>query len=199
MLRLILAVVLAGVVLHAWGFVSWMVLGLHDATYHELDDAATEDALVALIGKADLKESGWYYWPAMPADWGDAEAMEAYETRHAGMPVGHLIVAPAGQSPMPPSMMAIAGATNLCIALVASLLVAMASMRGFFKRWVFVVGLGLVVVLASDAMSWNWMRFPTDHTITMAIDRLIAMALAGVVIAALVTPRKPAPGVKSAD
>ncbi|MEM7625257.1 MAG: hypothetical protein AAF333_06485 [Planctomycetota bacterium] len=190
MVRVLIATVLAGVLLHAWGFVSWMVLGWHDPTFNDLGDPATEDALVALIEKADLKESGWYYWPAMPEDWNDEEAMKTYEARHESIPVGHLIVAPAGQKPMPVSMIAIAGGTNLGIALVASLLVALAGMKGFLKRWAFVLGLGVLVVLASDAMSWNWMRFPTDYTIAMAVDRVIGMALAGVVIAALVVPSK---------
>ncbi|MEM1110153.1 MAG: hypothetical protein AAGH99_15815 [Planctomycetota bacterium] len=190
MWRKAIAVLLAGVALHAWGFVSWMVLGLHDATFNDLGDVATEDALVTLIEQADLKDEGWYYWPKLPDDWGDAEQMAAYEERHAAIPVGHLIVSPPGQSPMPPSMIAIAGATNLGIALVAVLLVSMANLRGFFRRWVFVLCLGVVVVLSSDAMSWNWMRFPTDHSVTMAVDRLIGMALAGLFIAALVYPTK---------
>ncbi|MBB6429239.1 hypothetical protein [Algisphaera agarilytica] len=191
MLRVVIAVVLGGVVLQAWGFASWMVLGMHDATFNDLGDPATEDALAALIEKADLKDSGWYYWPAMPEDWGDAEAMAAYEERHASMPIGHLIVAPAGQEPMPPSMMAIAGVTNLAIALAACLLVAMSKLKGFFKRWVFVVGLGVVTVLATDVMGWNWMRIPTDYAIAMAVDRLIAMALLGAVVAALIYPARP--------
>lgn len=190
MVRVLIATVLAGVLLHAWGFVAWMVLGWHDTTFHDLGDPKTEDALVELIQEAGIDEAGWFYWPALPEDWGDAEAMAAYEERHASMPIGHLIVAPSGQAPMPPSMMAIAGATNLGIALVASLLVALAAMQGFFQRWAFVLGLGVLVVLASDAMSWNWMRFPADHSIAMAVDRMIGMAIAGVVIAALVVPGK---------
>ena len=195
MVRVLIAAVLGGVLLHAWSFVSWMVLGWHDPTFNDLGDPATEDALVALIEQADLKESGWYYWPAMPDDWQDQQAMQRYTHRHASMPVGHLIVAPAGLEPMPPKTIAIAGATNFGIALVASLLVALAAMRGLLKRWAFVVGLGVLVVLASDAMSWNWMRFPTDFSVAMAIDRVIGMALAGIPIALLVAPqagRRPA-------
>ncbi|MEM9420120.1 MAG: hypothetical protein AAGA25_13860 [Planctomycetota bacterium] len=190
MVRIGIAALLGGILLQAWGFASWMALGWHDASYHDLGSAETEDALVALIQEADLKDAGWYYWPAMPDDLGDQEAMQAYNQRHASMPTGHLVVAPAGQQPMPPTMWAIGGATNVGIAFLASLLVAMAHMKGFFKRWVFVVGIGVVVVLACDVASWNWMRFPTDHSITMAVDRLIGMVLAGLVIAAIVYPKK---------
>ena len=197
MVRIGIAAVLGGVILQAWGFVAWMVLGWHDASFNDLGDPATEDALVALIQEADLKESGWYYWPMLPDDWNNEEAMQAYDARHKSIPVGHLIVAPAGLAPMPPTMYAIAGATNVGIALVASLLVALAAMKGFFRRYVFVLGLGVLIVLASDVMSWNWMRFPLDHSIAMAVDRVIGMALAGIVIAAVVVPKKNKAAAKS--
>lgn len=190
MLRLIVAVVLAGVALHGWGIASYMVLGLHDASLRPVGDEATEDALVALVQKAGLAEQGWYYWPKMPEDWGDKEAMAGYETRHRSMPVGHLVVSPAGQAVMPGSMMGIGLATNLGIAWLACGLVAMAQLRGFFRRWVFVIALGVLIVLSSEVNNWNWMRFPTDHSIAVAVDRVVGMALAGLVIALLVVPRK---------
>jgi membrane protein insertase Oxa1/YidC/SpoIIIJ len=47
----------------------------------------------------------------------------------------------------------------------------------------------VIAALVVDLPNWNWFRYPADYTLLMAVDRLIAWVLAGVVLAAIVRPQ----------
>lgn len=177
-------------VLYVWGMVSWMVLPWHNATLNERPNEAAARTLIAptIGGKPDV-----YYFPKMPTDWNDQEAMNAYRKVHEQGPVGFIFAQP-GRPVMPPSTFAVGVATNLASALLASLLLAAASasLRSYPARVIFVAGLGVLIAVTTHVPLWNWMHFPTDYSIVMFLDSIAAFVLAGIVIAAVVKRRAPA-------
>ncbi len=68
----------------------------------------------------------------------------------------------------------------------------MGSFAGFSQRLTFVVLIGLFAALVSHVSAWNWMLFPTNYTVVMALDLIIGWALAGAVIAWIIKPEEAA-------
>jgi hypothetical protein len=74
-------------------------------------------------------------------------------------------------------------------ALLAAYIVSLSDRcRHYLPRVGVVALLGVFAALVTHLAYWNWMTFPLDHTIAMAIDVVIGWIVAGLVIAAIVRP-----------
>ncbi len=186
MVRIIIAAVLGAVVYFAWGITSWMVLDWHNPT---MTPMAENSAVVTAIGR-QVKEPGMYYFPPRPADWSEPGQWEAYTELHEAGPAGFMVVSTDPGPPMPPMMMIQGGVLNLIVMLLVGWLLAMASMKGYLKRVIFVAVIGAVVGLTADGGYWNWMGMPTHYSVVMAADRVIGFLLAGIFMAALIWPKR---------
>lgn len=187
MLRILIAAVLGGLLLYAWGMVSWVALPWHEEAMGSLFN---EGPTMEWIGQ-QVPEPGLYAFPAWPDPMTD-EAYETFEDRHEAGPVGMLVIAEGGPV-MPPTVMASGLGINILTAFIAACLLATAGLRGYATRLGFVIALGLLIGVTADGLYWNWLWMPTDHTLLMMGDRIAGMLLAGIAIAAIVRPRKAEP------
>jgi hypothetical protein len=131
-----------------------------------------------------------YVVPAPPHG-GTGEEVEAWKRRHAAGPRVFLVYRPGGKEPMRPADYARVFALHFLSALLAAAMLATARLRGWFGRFLFVVGFGLLAALG-EGFYWNHFSFPDDWTAAMAADHLVAWALGGLVLASLVKPPAPA-------
>lgn len=191
MLRILLATVLGGVVFFAWGALAWMVLQLHDDTMHEIDN---EDRVMQVL-REEIKHPGVYWFPKWPEGMMEAKGEQREDLRqqwlprHIEGPVGLMNVHPTGFEPMTQLTFVNGFGLNLVMALLGSILLAMASLRSYVLRVLFVASIGLIVGVSTHMMEWNWMHFPLDYSVMKLVDNVIGWSAAGVVMAAVVRPR----------
>ena len=184
-MRLILAAVIGAVILFAWSFVSWQLLGLHDTSGGTLpNEAAVTEAL------SEVSDSGTYWIPGISReDTKDAEKLDGWKERHRAGPIGFIVYHRDGREPMPPAVFAVGFGINFAAALLAAFLLAAAGIRSALGRLLFVASLGLFVSITSELVAWNWMFFHVDWITANIIDHLVGWGLTGVAMAAIVKPR----------
>lgn len=182
-LRLLAAGVLAGVVMFLWGAVSHVALQLGDAGMENLP----ADSVIVPVLKENVPRAGFYYFPTMDEDGGDAAYAE-FERKHAEGPRGVLVFHPEGAVAMSPWQLGKELLTNVATCLLAGILLWCAADRlgSYAKRVAFVAVLGLLTWLAVDVPYWNWYGFPETFTLAQLPDSVIGFALAGCVLGALV-------------
>lgn len=188
--RIIPAGLAGGVILWIWGFVSWVMLPLHQST---LKPIPNEAEIVSSL-QTSLGETGVYQFPAMPAEQpGMSEeamgaAMENYLEKYHSGPLGLLFYDPHGRDPFMLWQM-IAG---LIIFMVSAGIVAWflsrstAAAGGYLSRVIYCGMIGVFLAIGTHLSEWNRMGFPSDWTTAQMIDSIIAWLLAGAGIAAIV-------------
>ena len=187
MMRLILAALAGAVVYYIWGMVAWMVLPLHMSSMHGLPHEAE---VTALLKSQELK-TGVYSapWSDNEADWQNPES--EWMKRHEAGPVYSIFYKSEGCAPMSPQVMATGFAIDFVACLLVSCLLCGATSgccRSYLSRVGFVVGMGIFAALIGHVTLWNWMAYPTDHTIAFVIDVVAGWTLTGLVLAAIIRP-----------
>lgn len=178
-MKTLLAAVLGGVIVFAWGAVSWMVLGWHAPTIQAF---ANEDQVAqVLVDNAPV--SGIYLLPkpqptqvAVPP----AEAAPA----QAG-PFAFVAYAREGVDPQMTMPMAYAVAASILAALLIAWLVRAAEGLGYFQRVLFIATVGIVIAIAGRLPNWIWWHFSTEFMLVDLADVVIGWTLAALVMAAL--------------
>lgn len=185
MKRIAVASVIGGIVLFAWGMVSWMVI-----PWHQLQKLGGEqDVRDALRGTGAAR--GVYVVPGL--DHGvelTPEAEAAWESAHEQGPLAMIVFDPQGGAPMPVSMMISGLVIDIIVALAAAVLLSLAApaLPKLVSRVLFVVLLGVFSTVGTDLPNWNWMHYPLRFTVEMALDRIAASVLLGIVLAVIVKP-----------
>jgi hypothetical protein len=132
--------------------------------------------------------SGLYFFPWV--DPADPKMMEKHTALVQREPSGILVYHPAGANPDMTPMLIKEFVKQFAQALIAALLLSLTSLGGYWARAGFVTALGIFAGLGSDTSYWIWYGFPLDYTLAQ-IAILIGEALAaGLVIAAMVKPRR---------
>jgi hypothetical protein len=182
-----------GVAIFLWGFVAHMLLPLGEAGMQALP---YENKLLPAISSS-VKEPGLYIFPwpesppgtAMPMNQKTQQAAaELYKTS----PHGLLLFHPQGGAMLTRGQLLAEFATNCATALLAGALVnlAIASLRSFGARVLFVTTLGLLAGIAVNVPYWNWYEFPTAFTLAEILEHVVGFGFAGLVIAALIKPAR---------
>jgi hypothetical protein len=188
--RILLGTVLGAIVFFVWGALAWTVLQLH--TLHTIED---EQRVVQVLSEA-ITEPGVYWFPNLPRDHMTASPeqqeanWDAVNERHRAGPIGLLNFHPDGMEQMPPATFIKGLSLNLVMAMLASLLLAAASVRPYLGRVAFVAAIGLIVGVSAHMIKWNYLHFPLDYSVMQVVDNVIGWSLAGLVIAAVVRPTK---------
>ena len=187
--KILIGGIVGGIVMFIWGAVSHMALGLGEAGIKQLPN---EDAVLAPL-PANLKESGFYFFPGMDQTPGMTKEQqkaseENWKKKYTTGPSGVLVYLAHGGEAMSPKQLLTQFATDLITSLLAACLLAAAAgaLTGYGGRVLFVTLLGCLPWLAVNLPYWNWYGFPIDFTLAALADGVIGFFLAGLVLAAMV-------------
>lgn len=162
-----LAVMLGGLVLFLWGFVSWAVLPWHENVAHKFSD----EAAVAQVLKANALEPGVYYLPF------------AEEDHKPGETAAFVNVLPQGFDMNMGKLMGIGLLTQVIAAFLVVVLLRRTRGLSYLGKAMFIALVGLIIGFVSHAPYWNWFGFSTPYVIVIILDTVIGWTLAGLVIA----------------
>jgi hypothetical protein len=189
-MRPLLAAFVGAVAIFVWLMVAHMFtpLGMAGMDYLPKEDAVS-GALASSIGAVP----GMYMFPtggltkqssAAEEQKGMERIMEEMKTKPSGL----LIYKPAGTTFDFGKTLGIEFLTDLAIALVAVLLLAQTRIATYAGRVGFVVLLGVLAAIAANVPHWNWYGFTGTYALANMFTGIVAMFLAGLVIAAIYKP-----------
>ncbi len=182
--RILLAGLLGGIIVFAWGAIAHMVLPLGEVGIKELPG---EEAILAAM-RASIQQPGFYFFPGMGGHGeSDPAAMKLWEEKYKQGPYGILIYHPAGTTPLSPAQLGTELVLDIVGALLAAWLLAQAAagLANFGARALFVAVLGLFAASATHVSHWNWYGFPGDYTVANVASDFIGWALGGLALAGL--------------
>jgi len=188
-IRILVAALLGGLTLFAWGGLSHMMLGLGDHGLQAAPPAPGDQALLDSL-KATLPASGFYFFPGMdPSKMGDAAVRAEWEERTKSNPHGFIVYNTAPYGGMG-AQLGREVIIDIGVALVAAILLswALGCCATLVGRVGFVTLLGLIVALR-PIQQWNWYEFPCNFTCAQVADGVIGFLLLGVVLGLIIKPK----------
>ncbi len=189
--RMLLGAVISAAVLLVWSVLFWMVLSAPGKAVRAVPD---ETALMQSMREA-VPGAGAYYFPMPPGPGPGAErasVVEAFRRRHVHGPVGLLLINPEGSDPLSPRTYLLAFGHALLASLVAALLlrIALPVLESYLARALFVFLLGVFAAVAVQLSDPIWWRLPWSHHLHGAAYHVLTWLLGGLVLAAVVKPRR---------
>lgn len=179
-MKKIITAILAAIILMIWGMISWVGLSWHEPTLKKFSD----EKAVSTIINSNARQSGIYViapnYTAPPAN------STAVQT-----PTPLIF---AAVSPQAPTNMAKERIDNFITDFIAALLVifmlAQSKIRGYGGRLGFIILFAIAAGFVSHVPYSIWWHFPLGYTLVAMADLIIGWFLAGLVIAALIKPRR---------
>jgi hypothetical protein len=179
MKRIGIASLVGGVVLFIWVIISWGFV-----PWHRPATLPDQGAVTSVLADT-ATESGIYQFPGRveSTDEEHAEAADGPES------AGWLMYKSGGGMPVWIQFVVGFVLEVLVAAVIAGLLtMAAPALPGFASRLGFVMLIGVLMVVGTNLMNWNWMHFPFRFTLEAAADTLVASLLLGIVLAIIVKP-----------
>lgn len=177
---------IAGVILFAWGMISWMALPWHKTTMMKFGN----ETIVQQALQWNTQAAGVYILPNScqipkntPADKQKEMKQKAMQQMEKG-PFVVAVVQPNGIGSMK-KLMIQGFAIQLIGAFLASWLLLQAKIKSFGGKLMFVGVFALAAAVFGYLPYWNWFGFPTFYTLLDCADLLIGWLLAGTAIAVL--------------
>lgn len=166
--------VAAGIVLFAWGFISWAVLPWHNMVANQF----TDEAAVSQVLKSNAPKQGVYYLPFSEKD-------------HGPNQVGAFAnVLPQGTDMNVGKQMVTGLLTQTIGAFLVLLLLGQTRGLTYLGKVGFVALVGLIIGFVSHAPYWNWFGFPASYVGVTILDMVIGWTLAGFAVAKLVPDKR---------
>jgi hypothetical protein len=189
--RILLAAVLGGLTLFAWGAVSHLWLQIEDGGLRAVPPPPGDEPLMEIL-RNTLTEDAVYLAPG--GDWerrNEPAVHEEWEKRWNAGPRAFIAV-----SHQPFDMgksLVVEVVMNLMAALIVAFLMSLAIGRlpSLVGRTLFASAIGLVANLRTIENA-NWWGFACNYTGLQALDLVIGFTLMGFVIALIMKPPKPA-------
>jgi hypothetical protein len=182
-MRLIVAALLGGLVVFAWGFVSHMVLPVGEMGQGM---ASNEDVVLSALREGLPAREGVYHVPGLAPEvykGKDEAAIAAYSAKAVANPNAVIFYQPVGRDGMDMTQQLVKEwVTNTLSALLVAWLLVLGAF-GFGKRVAIATLMGLFAWLAVSVPYWNWYRFPLDFTLGSLIGHVVGWFLAGLVMA----------------
>lgn len=184
MVRTIISGFVGAIIVFMWGFLAWPTLDLWG---DDLRSLPGEGSVEAFLGE-QVPEDGAYYFPGMPEDMEDTEAMGAWAERHEEGPIGLVTILHEGYDPMAPGTMLGGLILSFLGAILVSGVLAYAGSLGSSYGGRVAIGIvfALFAVVSTFVMQWNWFSWPGDYTKALSLDLLIGWIIAVVVMAGIV-------------
>jgi hypothetical protein len=171
-----------------WLFVAHEFLPLGEMGVGEIPNEAT--VLTAM--QSAIPQAGLYLFPGFglgpnATSQQRKEAMPAYMKKYEQSPHGILVYHPASGAFPFAAVLAREGLLNLVEGLLVAGLLAWATpARAYGARVGFVVVVGILATLTTNAEYWNWYEFPSSYTAGYLITQVIGYTLVGLIAAAFV-------------
>jgi hypothetical protein len=182
--KLLIAALVGGLIVFAWGAVAEMVTPLGRAGLSVLpDEGATTEGL-----RVSVPKTGMYLFPLAGMTGTEAE-QKAWKERVRRGPSGLIVYRSEGTDAFG-RMMAVEFVSNILAAFVATLVVSM--IAGYRRRVLAVVLLSFFAFCSLSLSYWNWYGFPADYVGAQLLTKAVGWLLAGLAIAKLV-PTRPFP------
>ncbi len=176
--RIILAALVGGVIMFAWGF-CWHALLEAGGTGPK--PIPSESTIVPAL-QAGIAEPGLYFFPPYPADANDAAAMQAFVEKLRAGPRGLILYNPEGGEMMSLAQMGIEFGGGLLASLLLAVVLAMICC-GVGARVAIGAALGAFAWASIDVSYWNWYGFPTDGLLASLVEQGFGWLLCAVGIA----------------
>jgi hypothetical protein len=185
MIRILIAGVIGGIVMFAWGAVSHMFLGVGEAGVQSLPN---EEAVIACM-RQNIPNAGLYFAPGMdmsrtPTD----EEFAAWSQRYEAGPNVFLVYRPTGITPMSPRQLGYEFLSNVLAAIVGAFILSW-TLPGFGKRVFLAALIGLAAWLSVNVSYWDWYRFPANFIASELIEQVIGWGLSGAAMALVLRSR----------
>ena len=175
-MRLIIAALIGGILMFAWGAVAHIFLGVGEAM-----PMPNETAMAAAM-KANITDPGIYFMPGMDMKkQATEEEKTAFAAKYKEGPIAILVYRPTGDEIMSPKQLGIELASNIAAALVVGMILIFAAVS--WGRGVIISTLvGMAGWLSINVSYWDWYGFPTNFVTSELIEQVVGWLLAGFVM-----------------
>lgn len=178
-MRVLVAGLIGGIVIFAWGVAAHMALGLGNVGIRM---PANEDVVLNSLPEGLGHQPGVYILPSLdPKRMGDEAVVKAYSAKAATSPYAWVVYLPQGEDMMQMGpQIGRQWASDTLAALALAFVLGLAGV-GFRRR----VALAAAVFawLGTTLPYWNWYRFPLDFTLAALVEQLVGWLLAGAAMA----------------
>lgn len=178
-MRVLVAAIIGGLVMLAWGIVAheWLELGSRGLTV-----LPKEDSVIAEL-KSAIPADGLYYFPGLdPSRAESDEEKRAWDERHRKGPTGLIVFHPQGSEPFSVRRVLLELATNVVAALCIALLLAY-SPQNILGRTLLAALAGIGGWLSISGSHWIWYGFPTEYVVTEGIMQAAGWGASGFAMA----------------
>ncbi len=176
--RVIIAGVVGGLVIFAWGVASHTILRLGDMGVRNLP---AEQTLLPEM-KRSITARGFYPFPGMPEGEMTTQEKDEWIARYKQGPRGVVVFDPSGGDVVSGSQLTGEFLSNVLGALLLAIVLSVGN-TGVGTRVVLAGCLGVFAWLSIDVSYWIWYRFPALFAFGELIDQVIGWLLAGVAVA----------------
>lgn len=186
--RVVIAGILGGLTMFVWLFVAHSFLPLGEMGVQEIPN----EAPVLSAMQAAIPLAGLYLFPGFglgpnPSSAQRNAAMPAYMKKYEQSPHGILIYNPPSGPFNFARLLAREAALNLLEGLLVAWLLSWgAAGKAYSARAGFVVILGALAAITTNAEYWNWYNFPGNYVAGYMVTQIIGFTLVGLVVAAFV-------------
>jgi len=186
MKKFIISSIVGALIILIWSALSWMILPVHT---HYMYYTPKQDTIMKVLNSSSL-EKGLYALPSadnrnlgMMKDGKYFKEMDDMNRQNIGKPFAMLIY--GMNYGMSPSQYIYGFIVDLLAVMCAVILLVMSKdkLETFFMRWWAVMIIGLIVVLNSYMLEWNWMQFPWHFIKGEIIDTFMEWGLCGIWLA----------------
>jgi len=179
--RTLIAGIVGGIVLFAWGSIAHVATPLGHVGYSAIpNEGAVMEAM-----RANINQDGLYFFPWLdPARQSDEAAMKEWGDKAVRGPTGIMVYRMQGDAGIPPAMLAVEFTSNVFVGILAALV--LANISGTLLMRALLTGLmGLMASADIFVSYWNWYKFPADYTLAQSAIQVIGFLLMGATIAAI--------------
>lgn len=184
--RIILASLLGGAAIFAWGAVEHMATPLGGAGMQNLPAAGN----VVPSMKVAINEPGLYVFPEMPPEGATESDMKAWEERVKQGPNGMVLYNPSGGECMGVQQLGAEFGSNVLAAFMLALIIARARTTRIGGG---MIGLatGVFAWLSVSASHWNWYGFPNAFALAELVEQSVGGMVGGFVVALVLGRPRP--------
>lgn len=184
-MRLLLAGILGGIIMFAWGAVFHMTVPMERIGVKLLSN---EEVLTTAF-KENISEPGVYMLPGMNMATATEAEQTAWAAKYQAGPTAFVVYNPTGDNPSVGKFLGLEFASNVVAAILVAFIFALTGATTFVGRVTMITVIGLAGWVSISFSYWNWYRFPKEMILAEGIEQAVGWFISGIVIALIMKPR----------